>query len=420
LTGTCLDATFGGHGLVLTNTDGSVPEVHDLDGASAVKQLTDGTSKLVAMGVTTDPQTLHQGIAVVRYNVDGSLDAMFGSGGISKAFISSNQPDGVRDGTIDINGNVLALVYVNGTTVVARFTYAGLLDASFNSVGYSAPLNVDPRAMLLQPDGKILVAGEVIIRKSLTAAIVRLNADGSPDTTFGSNGEVIISSLAVPYALALQSVNSQPYLLAGGQTTTGNFGIVRVSLSGTLDSTFGASGLATTNVCGFGGRIDTLALDAAGNILAGGIALAVSGGAQKIALARFASNGALDTTFGSARTGQTLLDFYGSNNFATSVVPLPDGSGGFLIAGYADKSVGTSILHYLVLAKYDAYGSLNTVFGSGGAVAIDFGGGNNTMPSVGSSSLLIQLDGKVVIAGDVGFASGPNAGYNFGLARLWP
>jgi hypothetical protein len=75
----------------------------------------------------------------------------------------------------------------------------------------------------------------------------------------------------------------------------------------------------------------------------------------------------------------------------------------------------------MFIAKYDATGSLVTTFGSNGAVAVDFGGGNNTAPQPGSNNnLLIQHDGKLVIAAMAGFASGTNAGYNFALARLWP
>jgi uncharacterized delta-60 repeat protein len=423
-TGTCLDATFGSGGLVITNTDGSLPKSNDLDGAAAVDQLTDGTSRLVAIGDTTDPQTKYQGVAVIRYNADGSLDSSFGSGGISKVFVSSNPPDSTVDGGIDSNGNTVALVYVNGNAVVARFTHAGLLDTTFNSVGYTSPISLDPHAMVIQPDAKILIAGLAYGRKTVTTEVIRLNSDGSLDTTFGTNGLSTVSALSAPFAITLQSVNSQLSILVGGQTGAGDFGIVRMNLSGMADSTFGASGLATTSLCGFGGRIDTLAVDSVKNILVGGVARATSGGSQKIALARFTPNGVLDTTFGNAtgstRTGITLLDFFGSNNSATSLQPLPDGSGGFMVGGQADRSVGTTVLHYMIIAKYDATGSLVPAFGSNGAVAVDFGGGDNFTIHPGSSNLLIQSDGKPMIATSAAFASGTYTGYNFALARFWP
>ncbi len=418
LTGTCLDATFGGHGLVLTNTDGSVASTHDIDGAAAVKELTDGSSRLVAIGNTNDPQNLYNGVAVVRYHSDGSLDSSFGSGGIATTFFPSSPSDIylAKDGTVDPNGNVLALAG-NAIGVVVRFNSVGMPDTTFNSTGFSSPLNLSPRALLLQPDGKLIVAGSTQpTKKSLAATFFRLNPDGSIDSTFGQGGKTVVTSFPVVIALALESVNSQQYLLAGGQTASGDFGIVRLNLNGTLDSTFGASGLATTTLCGFGGRINSLAVDATGNILAAGEAPAVSGGSQKIAVARFTAKGVVDKTFGSS--GQAFVDFYGSLNYPTALETLPDSS--FMVAGYADKSVGTSVLHYLVMTKYDANGSLVPAFGTSGAVAIDFGGGNNSLETYGSSNLLIQPDGKPVIAGSAGFTSGSFAGYNFALARLWP
>ena len=202
----------------------------------------------MAIGTTTDTQTKHQGVAVIRYNADGSLDSSFGSGGISIAFVSSSQPDSTVDGGIDSNGNTIALENVNGTAVAARFTHVGLLDTTFNSVGYSSPISLTPRAMLIQPDAKILIAGTAIVKRTVITEVVRLNSDGSLDTTFGANGQSTVSALAAPYAVALQSVNSQLSVLVGGQTATGNFGIVRMNLSGTADYTFGSSVLATTNL----------------------------------------------------------------------------------------------------------------------------------------------------------------------------
>jgi hypothetical protein len=118
--------------------------------------------------------------------------------------------------------------------------------------------------------------------------------------------------------------------------------------------------------------------------------------------------------------GQTSLDFYGSNNYATSLQLMPDNTGAFVAGGYADQTVGSIIKHYLIIAKYDANGSLSAAFGTAGVVAIDFGNGNTSTGSPDTSNLLIQSDGKPVIAGYSGFSSGTYSGGNFALARLWP
>ena len=77
-----------------------------------------------------------------------------------------------------------------------------------------------------------------------------------------------------------------------------------------------------------------------------------------------------------------------------------------MVGGQADRSVGTTTFHYIVIAKYDATGSLVPAFGSNGAVAVDFGGGDNFTIHPGSSNLLSQADGKLMIATSAGFANG--------------
>src|SRR5262249_7346960 len=138
--------------------------------------------------------------------------------------------------------------------------------------------------------------------------------------------------------------------------------------------------------------------------------------------------GALDLAFGdqspaAGRIGYTVQDFFGSQNSLTAVQLVSDDNGNvqaILAAGNAKFTVGRTTYGYMVVSRYRPDGSLGFSFGANGAVAIDFGSANNFTVSPGSSNLLIQPDGKVVMATGAGFTSGPYAGYNFALARLWP
>jgi len=437
---TCLDATFGNAtqlppgGLVVTNTDGSVPSTIDTDGAVAVAQQkqSDGSLRYVAIG-NTNTQTTPSvfGVAVVRYNLDGTLDTTFGSGGILTYFAPSSANLSLQDGTTDSAGNILVVGTQNFTSMaLLRFTPSGSLDLTFNSVGYQTLPNFSPSTLLLQSDGKIVVAGNGSDNNgNQIGLVVRVNGNGSFDTTFGSNGQAALSVFHVLNALAFQSMNSQQYILAGGSdvtTASEDFTVVRLTPAGSIDTTFGTEGIATTSFCGAGSRIFSLSVDSAGGILAAGRNFQQSSSDPAFALARFESTGALDTTFGNPSSpGQTMLDFYGSANHLTSIQPVLDSGGNelsFVVGGFVTQSTGANAptASFLALARYHTNGLLDMTFGTNGGVIVDFGSQSNGQSLPSSKTLLIQSDGKIMITGSADFSSGTYAGHNFALARLWP
>jgi hypothetical protein len=169
--------------------------------------------------------------------------------------------------------------------------------------------------------------------------------------SFGTSGQANLTSLSLLYSVALQTINSQQYIVAaGGSASTGAFSLARLSPVGALDTTFGSSaGYSTTDFCGAGSTIFSVNVETSGNILAGGTAALVANGSPKFGIARFDHNGLLDATFGDpsssglTRTGRTLLDFYGYKNFLMSLLPVLDANGNqvsYLAAGYAGQSTG--------------------------------------------------------------------------------
>lgn len=411
----CLDGSFGNGGLVLTSTTTSEPV--------AVKQQTDG--KLVAIGQINDSTS--QRIEIVRYNTDGSLDTTFGANGIVQdfAFPSGTCCYGTFDGAIDMNGNILVLGEDPNGYFVRRYTSLGAPDAVFNSNSVNViPSVLSVKALRLQADGKLLITGHYAPSKSKAQAyVVRLNTDGTSDVTFGSGGFAAISSLPTAKGLALQTINAQQYILVGGGNSSGNFGLVRLTSSGSLDGTFGSSGLVSTSYCS-ASNIYSLAVDNGGGIMATGEVRLTTNGTYKIELARYTSAGALDTTFGdpssssNGKTGITVLDAFGGVNSPSEITPVFNTSGNvayILVAGNGSGTGG----RFLVLARYNPDGSLDPTFGTGGVVAVDFGNSNNYVMQLPASNLAIQSNGEyVIIGGATTLQSGGN--YDFGLARLWP
>jgi uncharacterized delta-60 repeat protein len=422
----CPDTSFNGAGFVITNTDGSIPKQNDVDSAQAVQQviMPDGSTRLLAIG-TTSNSTGSQGIALVRYNSDGSPDHGFGSNGIVTEFLPSVSGL-VVDGVVDASGNIVVLSSANsgGSFVVARFLPSGALDTSFNSKGYSSIISVKPESLALDTNGNILIGGIYYPGKNVYGAVVRLTPGGTLDSSFGAAGQVTITALGDVSGLTTEGVNSANYILAGG----GNQ-VLRLSANGAIDHTFGGgAGVAVSNLCGFGYNIWVLKTDAAGNILAVGSGPATSGGSRKIGVTRFTANGILDTTFGlnattgSSKTGFTILDVFGSTNTAYSAAVFADGSSDFAVGGSADVQSGTNISHYYFVAKYDSTGALVLSFNnSHGVAALDWGSANNFTVGRQNNGLLVEpSDGKLVVGTGTGFSSGPYTGYNFAVARLWP
>jgi len=204
-------------------------------------------------------------------------------------------------------------------------------------------------SVALQPDGKIVVAGYA----GGDFALARYNSDGALDTSFGSGGKVT-TDFGGSYHPDGFSVALQPdgkIVVAG--YAGGDFALARYNSDGALDTSFGSGGKVTTD---FGGSDAgySVALQPDGKIVVAGYA------GLDFALARYNSDGALDTSFGTG--GKVTTDFSGGRDVGYSVALQPDGK--IVVAGYAGVD--------FALARYNSDGALDTSFGSGGKVTTDF------------------------------------------------
>jgi uncharacterized delta-60 repeat protein len=420
-----LDDSFGSGGKVTTDFAGSG------DGAGAVAVQPDG--KLVAAGAATINGQVD--FALARYNSNGTLDTTFGTGGrvISDLGGIYEGADSVAlqsDGKIVVAGGSLIGFFDN--FALARYKSNGTLDTSFGTGGKVitefandtdrvalGQVSAHAYSVAVQPNGKIVAAGYANIDGEEDFALVRYNADGTLDATFGAGGKVItdFGHLEQGYSYAFaNSVAVQPdgkIVVAGeayinsGLALNRDFALARYNSNGTLDTSFGTGGKVisdfTSNDAAF-----SLALQPDGKIVAAGMANVSRG--YGFALARYNSDGTLDISFGTgglATTDFGLLDQGFSNAYAASLAVQPDG--GFVAAGRAYFNGG----FHSGLARYKSDGTLDDSFGTGGKVTADFQGPDDYDQF---SAVVVQPDGKIV-AVVAGLGDFTLVRYNAGLVQ---
>jgi uncharacterized delta-60 repeat protein len=352
-------------------------------GANAAALQSDG--KIVVAGSVSTSQNSSQP-GILRYNTNGTLDASFGAGGqVSINGVDSGAAFAIA---IQSDGKILAAAPVNIDLEVLRFNTNGSPDTSFGSNGVEdveAPGNFLSPAnggIVLQSDGKILVAAK--------GFLVRLLTNGQLDSTFGSSG-------VAPLVNAAQALA----LLPSGESLVLNGGIVngdgvngtasRYSTNGSIDSTFGVAGQAPG--LGLAGGIAVLTATSK-FMVAGSLtispSLTIGGGTSAFLLVRYNSVGTLDNTFGSH--GGVATPFPG--NLSSTALAVAIQSNGDIVAAGLTAPNSLSPTDF-ALARYTSSGKLDTTFGSGGLVTTAFGSGSNLV-----NSLLIQADGKIVAVGN--------------------
>ncbi|HZE56783.1 MAG TPA: Ig-like domain-containing protein [Chthoniobacterales bacterium] len=302
----------------------------------------------------------------------GVLDAAFNAGGAganSSVLAVATQPDGkiVIGGTFtSYNGDVAANDYI------IRLNTDGSRDTTFNSGGAGADGQVV--AVALQPDGKIVIGGNFTKYNGEAAAndyIMRLNADGSRDTTFnpggaGANGQVA--------AVAIQTDGK---IVIGGYSASYNGNtvssyITRLNADGTPDATFNPGSAGADNF------VYTVAIQTDGKILIGGEFTSYNGdSAASDYVMRLNVDGTRDTTFNSGGAGP--------NGFVGATAVQPDGK--IVIGGNFTSYNGTGAANDYIM-RLNADGSRDNTFNAGGVGADDVVAG-----------VAVQPDGKIVMGG---------------------
>lgn len=338
-----LDADFGNGGLITTGIGLALGP--DLTVARGVAIQPDG--KIVVVGYTqyfsfrSEERTY---FALVRYNVDGSLDPSFGSGGIvsvegpelfrvgaaGRAFAVAIQPDG----RLLVAGD---LPYAAIATV-ARYNADGSLDGSFGTLGQlPVPITIegDDVNLVLQPNGAFVVSAS--LGGSGETRLERYNSDGSSDASFGVNGNVTTNAL-VSEALALQGDGK--LLLVGsvntrsGDPASNQFAVMRLNADGSPDNAFGIAGTVGTDITGTGDIAYAVTVQSDGKIVAAGASSLTTD--PNFAVARYNPNGTPDNGFADA--GELTIAFdVASTDVAENVLLQPDGK--IVLGGWSQFSV---------------------------------------------------------------------------------
>jgi len=331
------------------------------------------------------------------FNTDGKLTIDFGSSNDFGQDLAVQE-----DGKIVVVGHTSLNSTGNGFAV-ARYRADGTPDSSFGTRGkVTTDVSQDEgadvgRAVVVQPDGKIVVAGTSGTSPT-DIAVVRYNSDGTLDDTFGNGGTMItdLSSIDRAFDVALQGKSND--ILVAGQTSTstsGNdFAVVRYDANGALDGTFGTGGVVATD---FGSNASDSARALAVEPSSGEIVVA-GGASSDFAVARYDANGAPDQEFGTG--GVVTTDFGSNGSFANDIAIQEDGK--IVVAGHVAATTDDDF----AVTRYNENGTLDQEFDHDGRVTVDFGGFDF------AEGLALQDDGRMVLAGN------NLGGSNFALARL--
>jgi uncharacterized delta-60 repeat protein len=246
----------------------------------------------------------------------GDLDPSFGEKGkITVDFSGISGFDIATAVALQEDGKIIVVGYSFGPRggndfALVRHNTNGSLDTTFNQVGktltdFNNGSFDQASAVTIQGNGKIVVVG-VSIRPGgdKDFAVARYNMNGSLDTAFSDDGKVLTDFCGDDEAAAVVIQDDGKIVVAGFTDVSGfnDFALVRYKANGQLDRTFGTQGKVRTD---FGGAdsISALALQSDGKLLAAG-ASSASHASFDFALARYKSNGALDTTFGDHGTAR--------------------------------------------------------------------------------------------------------------------
>jgi uncharacterized delta-60 repeat protein len=321
---------------------------------------------------------------IARFNSNGTLDTTFGSSGKVIQPIGSGD-DEVSSIAIQSDGKILLGGYCNYDFCIARFNSNGTLDTSFGTGGkVIQPIGSSDNygySLAIQPDGKILLGGNCYDGSNRDFCIARFNSNGTLDTTFGSSGIVIqnIGSSDEGYSLVIQPDGK---ILLGGYCNY-DFCIARFNSNGTLDTSFGTGGKVIQPIGSSDDIGYSLAIQPDGKILLGGYCY--DGSNSDFCIARFNSNGTLDTTFGSSGI---VIQNIGSSNEGYSLAIQPDGK--ILLGGSCYDGSNNDFC----IARFNSNGTLDTSFGSSGKVIQPIGSSSDF-----GNSLAIQPDGKILLGG---------------------
>jgi uncharacterized delta-60 repeat protein len=345
-------------------------------------------------------------MAIWRYKDDGSLDPGFNGVGYvtHDGAAGGSGADAGISVTIDTNGKVLVAGYsYNGTNsdmTVWRYNSDGTLDTGFNTVGYVSHDNLAggsgndrANALLIDANGKIVVAGYSSNGTDFDMALWRFNSNGSLDTSTSHHNAAGGAGSDIGRAIAMDNNNK---LLITGYSYNGtdnDMSIWRYDTAFSLDTSFNTTGFATHNNAAGGAGNDegeAIGIDSDGNIVVAGFS--VNGSNEDMSLWRYTAAGSLDTSFNTSGVVTHNSAAGGNGNDEGKSLAF-DSNGKILVTGFSSNGTDND----MSLWRYTASGSLDTDFNTLGFITHNSAAGGSGYDE--GSAVLIDNNEKIVIAG---------------------
>jgi uncharacterized delta-60 repeat protein len=316
--------------------------------------------------------------------------------------------------------NIILVVYVAVIYLNVIFPATGDLDLSFGTSGIVrtdiSGANDYPSALKIQTDGKIVVAGYTQVSGSnFNIFVSRYNLDGSPDTQFGTNGIVITDIMGhandQAFDLVIQPNDGKILVVGTTNDITNNsaytdVAILRYNANGTLDSTFGNTGIAGISMIapdgrGLNGRFgfnfvgNSIALQSNGQIVVAGYAAYFSIFQDGLVF-RLNSDGRLDNSFGTSLPNETrglvAVDLRAADSL-NKIIVLNNQK--IAVAGSTYSGVNSASFDYLAV-RFDSNGLIDNTFNNNGTLLVDFGG---NISNDQAYDMIMQPDGKLLVTG---------------------
>lgn len=357
----------------------------------------------------------------------GDLDTTFsGDGKLSSTF-------GVEDNGNDAfelpDGKIIVVGSSDGKVLLARYTAVGVLDTTFGTggkvlttIGTSAVTN----GIVRQKDGKLVVCGST----DGDAFVARYSSSGVLDASFGTGGVTVTDFGGNDYAMKVALLSTGKIIAVGAKKDANrDFAIACYLSNGALDTGFDGDGKLLVDFNGFNDEGSGLVVLADDRFVVSGYSATATD--ADFALVRCMPDGTFDTSFDT--DGKVVTDINGTNGNDYGNAVCLDTNGNIIVVGSSDAIGGT---YHMALARYNvADGSLDTSFaGTGKFVA-------STINPAGSdsSSVTVQTDGKILVAGgtsnssqfitlryttggilDTNFSGDGQVTETFGLASMGP